>query len=531
MVSKLPITYTKVVEDLKSKIQQARMKAVLTANVQVLSIYSQIGAAIAEQENEQGWGAKVVEQLAKDLKNAFPDFKGLSPRNLRYMRDFVAAWPELSILQQPAATDNEPLILQHPVAKLPWGHCCVLLDKIKDGNERKFYAQKTVENGWSRNILINQIEAGLFQRQGQLQHNFHSTLPATQSDLAKELFKDPYKFDFFQLSEEAHERDLENALIDHITKFLLEMGKGFSYVGRQVHLEKGGQDYYIDLLLYHLKLHAYVVLELKVGDFKPEYAGKMNFYLSAIDDDYKTPDDKPTIGLILCKSKNKVTVEYALRNVNKPMGVAEYQLTQAIPKELKGDLPSIEALEQEMEKDIEVPQKPIAQKINRLKEVINQMRGDGIKKERDNESIIYLFNEFLPLLMEKIEILLTDIIPEFRKKQIARSINDRYESTTSVDLEATLIKESVHRIGLNIRLEGFIKGGTKAFNIYKDLRFELQQYYYQITLSLGSEKKLAEKLYHQQWTEEETEQLAETIAEIIIDDVNENIERIKSVTT
>jgi predicted nuclease of restriction endonuclease-like (RecB) superfamily len=255
------------------------------------------------------------------------------------------------------------LILQQPVAKLPWGHCCVLLDKLDSADERRFYAEKAVENGWSRNTLTIHIQSRFYSRHGRLQNNFNNILPAEQSDLLRELFKDPYKFDFLNLSQEVHERDIEKAMTDHILKFLLEMGRHFAFVGRQVHLKVGESDFYVDVLLYHTRIHAYIALELKYGEFKPDYVGKMGLYLSAIDSDYKTETDAPSIGIILCTSKDKVVVEYALRNSNKPVGVSEYTITKNIPKELKSELPYIERLKEELVRDIELSKKAMDEKL------------------------------------------------------------------------------------------------------------------------------------------------------------------------
>jgi len=232
---------------------------------------------------------------------------------------------------------------------LPWAHQVILLDKVKDKPEREFYIQKALENGWSRDVLSLQIKSNLYQRQGGSLTNFEQKLPTPQSDLARQLLKDPYIFDFLTLTEDYQEKDLESALTQHITKFLLELGAGFAFVGRQYHLEVGGQDFYLDLLFYHLKLRCYVVIELKKGKFLPEYAGKLNFYLSVVDDVLRTEQDQPSIGLLICQDKNKVVAEYALKNINKPIGVSEYQLTEAIPENLKGSLPSIEDLERELE--------------------------------------------------------------------------------------------------------------------------------------------------------------------------------------
>ena len=368
MNTTLPGFYFKVLEDLKLRISRAQVKAVLAANAHLLAIYHDIGSAIAAQEAERGWGAKIVEQLSKDLKAAFPGMKGLSPRNLRYMRNFALAWPELRLLQSPDYLNlTAEAILQQPIAKLPWGHCCQLLDQLDSPEERLFYAEKAVENGWSRQVLAHQIESDLHRRQGKLQNNFKDILPGTQSELIQELFKDPYKFEFLRLGDEAQEKDIEIALTDHILKFLLEMGKHFAFVGRQVHLQVGQQDFYIDVLLYHTRIHAYVVLEIKLGEFKPEYAGKMGFYLSAIDESYRSEVDAPSIGIILCKSKDEVVVEYALRNINRPLGVSEYRLTKDIPNALQRDLPAIELLKEELVKDISMPRKATDEKLAQLR--------------------------------------------------------------------------------------------------------------------------------------------------------------------
>lgn len=280
----------------------------------------------------------MVERLAQDLRSAFPDMKGFSPRNLKYMRAFAEAWPDPAIVQQAAA-------------QLPWFHLCTLLDKLRTPAEREWYLAKAVEHGWSRNVLVIQIETRLRERSGQAVTNFSERLPAPMSDLARESLKDPYRLDFLGLGEEAQERALEEAIVQHITRFLLELGAGFALVGRQVHIEVGGEDFFIDLLFYHLTLRCYVVVELKAGAFKPAHAGQLSFYLSAVDGQMKTEQDGPTIGMLLCKSKNKVVVEYALRDYSKPMGVAEYQLVESLPADLRASLPSIEDIEQALAGD------------------------------------------------------------------------------------------------------------------------------------------------------------------------------------
>ena len=341
--------YAAAITQIKAEIETSRLNAAISVNKHLLLLYWRIGNIILQRQNEEGWGTKVIERLSIDLRREFPDMKGTSARNLKYMRVFAEAYPEF--VQQAAAQIQDNSIVQVPLAQLTWYHHITLIDKLKNIEERSFYIKKAAENGWSRNVLVHQIESQLYHRQGKAVSNFNETLPAPHSDLAKEILKDPYKFDFLNLSEEYFEKDLEDALVSHITKFLLELGAGFSYVGRQYNLEIGGEDFYIDLLFYHLKLRSYIVIELKTGKFIPEYASKLNFYLSAVDDLLKHKTDSPTLGILICKERNKIIAEYALRDINKPIGVAAYELTQAIPEGFKGSLPTIEELENELEKD------------------------------------------------------------------------------------------------------------------------------------------------------------------------------------
>jgi len=328
--------YDDFLRDLKERIRSAQVRAVLAVNRELVLLYWQIGRDILTRQQQQGWGAKVIERLSTDLRSSFPEMKGFSRTNLLYMRAFAEAYPDEQIVQQLAG-------------QIPWFHNCTLLDKVKNPTERVWYIQQTIEYGWSRNVLVHQIESGLYRRQGKATTNFDRTLPKPQSELAQQLLKDPYNFDFLSLGKDALERDLEQALIDHIRDFLLELGVGFAFVGSQYHLEVGGQDFYIDLLFYHLRLRCYVVVDLKMSDFQPEFSGKMNFYLSATDDLLRHPDDQPSIGIILCKSKNQVIAEYALRDLSKPIGVSAYQLQSALPEQLKSSLPTIEELEDVLE--------------------------------------------------------------------------------------------------------------------------------------------------------------------------------------
>jgi predicted nuclease of restriction endonuclease-like (RecB) superfamily len=330
--------YAELFDQLKARIESARLRASFAVNRELVLLYWSIGRDILDRQARLGWGAKVVDQLAADLRRAFPEMRGFSPRNLKYMRAFAEAWPDEQIVQQ-------------AVAQIPWGHNVRLLDRVADPAEREWYVRQIVEYGWSRNVLVHQIESKLYERQGRALTNFDRSLPAPQSELAQQVLKDPYVFDFFPLGPEARERDLERGLLDHIRHFLLELGVGFAFVGSQYRLEVGGQDYYLDLLFYHLKLRAFIVVDLKIGEFEPEHAGKMGFYLQAVDDLLRHHTDQPSVGLILCKTKNEVIVEYSLKSVDKPVGVSSYRLAESLPEPLKGSLPTIEQLEAELAGD------------------------------------------------------------------------------------------------------------------------------------------------------------------------------------
>lgn len=333
----VPAGYAEWLAELKLRVRGARQRAATAVNRELVNLYWQIGRDILTQQATQGWGAKVIERLAHDLRTAFPEMKGFSRANLMYMRAFADAWPDGEIVQQ-------------AVGHLPWGHNLVLLSKLKTTELRLAYAHRAIEQGWSRNALNVHIETRLLEREGKAVTNFSARLPAARSDLALQALKDPYVFDFLGIGQEAGEREIEAALVEHISRFLLELGAGFAYVGRQVPIEVGGDDFFIDLLFYHLKLHCYVVIELKAGAFKPEHAGQLGFYLTAVDAQLKSDQDASTIGLLLCKTKNSVVAEYALRDSNRPMGVAEYQLVESLPKELRTNLPTIEQIEQELER-------------------------------------------------------------------------------------------------------------------------------------------------------------------------------------
>ncbi len=329
----LPEDYPAFIVSIKNRIRSARINAAVSVNRDLILLYWQIGNDILIRQEREGWGAKVVDRLSSDLMHEFPDMKGFSVRNLKYMRKFAETWRDSGFVQQVAA-------------QIPWFHHCIIIDKVSGLPDREWYIRETIRNGWSRNILAHQIECGLVQRAGGAVTNFPATLPAPESDLAQETLKDPYIFDFLSPGTEVSERELHQSLLEKLRDFLVELGIGFAFIGSQYHLEIGDQDYYLDLLFYHTRLHCYIIIELKVGTFVPEFAGKLNFYLSAADDLLRDPAmDKPSIGILLCREKNRVIAEYALRDMAKPMAVSTYHLGTTLPPNFQDQLPDTEKLE------------------------------------------------------------------------------------------------------------------------------------------------------------------------------------------
>lgn len=337
-LSEMSDAYLKFIEEVKSEIQKKRISVVLNANSSMICLYWDIGRGILKKQEEEGWGAKIIDRIAKDLKDAFPEMSGFSPRNIKYMRKFAESWPDFEIVQR-------------VVAQIPWRTNISLMDKLKDEESRIWYAYKVIENGWSKTILDLQIESRLMERTGRSVNNFPAALPPADSDMVNQVFKDPYLFDFLGTDMPRREIEIERQLTEHIQSFLLELGQGFAFVGRQVHLEVGGDDFYLDLLFYHLKLRCFVVVELKACDFEPGFISQLNMYQKVVNDILRHPDDKPTIGLLLVKGKNETVVEYSLAGYQNPIGVAEWknQMAKALPEELRSSLPSIEDIEKELE--------------------------------------------------------------------------------------------------------------------------------------------------------------------------------------
>lgn len=328
----VPAGYSELLESLKERIRTSQVRAALAVSREMVLLYWSIGKDILARQEREGWGTRVIERLGRDLQVEFPGVQGFSARSLNYMKAFAEAWPEETRVQQVAAL-------------LPWGHHMVLLDRLKDSTLREWYLRAAVEYGWSRNVMVLQIKTELHKREGKALTNFRQTLPAADSDLAEQVLKDPYNFDFLTVTERAHEREIERGLLDHLRDLLLELGRGFSFMGSQVPLEVDGRTFYLDLLFYHVRLHRYFVFELKVGEFEPEYAGKLNFYLAAVNRTMRTTVEGPTIGVLLCESRSGPIVEFALENSNQPIGVATYTVTRELPASVRDELPSVEALQ------------------------------------------------------------------------------------------------------------------------------------------------------------------------------------------
>jgi predicted nuclease of restriction endonuclease-like (RecB) superfamily len=353
-------TFSSLLKEIKARIQQAQIKATFSVNAELIRLYWDIGQMLDRRQREEGWGTYVIPRLAQELRNELPEEKGFSERNIKRMLAFYRAYPDPTVIVPQAVAQlhtlgevatnllSADLFGNSLLWLIPWGHHALLMDKVNNVAERQWYMEQTISNGWSRNVLSQMIESALYSRAGKAVTNFDRSLPTPQSDLARQALKDPYIFDFLTLEEPFHERELEAGLIRHLEKFLIELGQGFAFVGRQYRIEVADKDFHVDLLFYHLKLRAYVVIELKTGDFQPEYAGKLNFYCNVVNDRLRGPGDEPTIGLILCQGKDRVLAEYALSGIDKPIGVSTYALTRALPPNLQSVLPTVEQIEAEL---------------------------------------------------------------------------------------------------------------------------------------------------------------------------------------
>lgn len=528
--------YQQILKGLKDKIRQARLQASLAVNAQLLAVYWEVGKVIMQQEKEEGWGAKTIERLSADLRAEFTDMKGFSVRNLRYMREFAKAYPGFSILQPSVAKlprmkkgKSETGFLQPLVAKIPWTHHTIILDRTNSEAERLFYLQKTVENGWSKSILSLQIENKLFTRQGKVIANFENTLPAVDSDLAQETFKNPYVFDFLTLNEEAKEREVERALMQHLKKFMLELGKGFAYVGNQYNLVVEDDDYFLDLLFYNIHLKCYVVFELKIGDFKPDFAGKLNFYTNTVNEEIKGADDKPTIGILLCKAPNKTVVKYSLQGIKTPIGVSEYQFASSLPKQLKGGMPTIEELEKEIEGEYTELLKPVDKKIGHLKELIKGLKQTPVKEKRSPANCERILSKVVFVLRNsmKKQLISKDIAEKFEGLELMVWTENQGHKTDKAIKDYLKKHKEVGEFRIELRLRGFKPAGTKAFDIWKDISIVTTTYNYTIGLERHQQNVLLEKLYHELPDKKEFENITDKWLEAIVDNITQQIDIIK----
>jgi len=531
-----PNNYLHIITELKNKIKQAKINAALSVNRELLAVYWEIGNTILQQQKAEGWGAKIIDRLSLDLKNEFPEMKGLSVRNIKYMRAFAEAYPNFPIVQPALAqihnSQNQlDTIVQVSLAQLTWYHHITLLDKVKEPELRLFYLIKAVENGWTRDMMVNQFEGGLHNRQGSLTTNFKTTLPEYQSELTQQLFKDPYNFDFLSLGTEAKERDLENALMNHIQKLLPELGQGFAFMGKQYHLEAGEQDYFLDLLFYHTKLRRHIVIDLKIGDFKPEYAGKMNFYLSLTDDKLKGEYDEAAIGLILCKTKNKIVAEYALRDTSKPIGIAEYKINQLLPEDIKSELPSIEEIEQKLDEEIVQNQSPVDARLKTIKEKLRNIKSEEIQTPVTYDLLQNLFQEGLkPLYQQIIEKMMTEFQEAFLTQEVSWTLNNKIEY--GIDAVEAFFKDEKNyvpqRIDFSYKLEGFRKSGTHSYNENFSILLLMDKYYYSFRINNYNGSDVVKKLYHQPFTQVDINLILDALVMLVLDRIEWMIEQINN---
>jgi len=519
--------YFYIVNDLKDKIRNARINASRVVNTHLLKLYWEIGHTILTEERSAGWGAKVVDKLAKDLRLEFSDMQGLSARNLRYMKNFASTYPDFQMLQGKSAknqtTENEDSkILQDDLAKLSWYHHITLMEKVKDKPIREFYIRKTIENGWTRDSLVHQIESGLHKRQGALTHNFAKTIPPDESELTQQLFKDPYKFEFLGLGEEAKEKDLEQALINQIEKVLMELGEGFALYGRQHKLNAGDKEYFVDLVFYHTKLRRYVIIELKIGEFLPEYVGKMNLYLGLADDSLKGKYDEPTIGLILCKTKDKIVAEYALRDTSKPIGIAEYKISEMLPENIQGELPSIAEIEQKLDEGFEQSQKHVDVRLKTIKDRLRNIKSDELRFAANYPAMQTLFDKGLkPLYQQIIQKLFAELHEQFLTQSLSWTC-DRKIVHGIEDVEAFWMQEEnlrgLTKLDFDYTLHGLRKGGANHYNVSSNLRLIIDEYWYGFALDRGNQPFL-KKLYHQPMIQQDIQMIEDLLLDNLLDKI------------
>lgn len=533
--------------EIKERIRSSQQKAALAVNRELLDLYWFIGEALATKQTE--WGDKFVENLARDLKVEFPDMKGFSKRNLETIRRWYSFYfsnmefaqqavaqlqidPKFSNAQQLVAQSSE--ISQQAVDQnlktllfsIPWGQHTVILTKVKSPEEAFFYLVKTVQNNWSRSNLQQHISTDLYNRQGKALTNFDLTLPNPQADLAQEIIKNPYNFDFLTLQEDARELEVERALIQHLKKFTLELGKGFAYVGNQYNLNVDGDDFFLDLLFFNTTLNRYVIFELKVGDFKPEFAGKLNMYVNTVNDQVKLPHHADTIGILLCKTPNKTVVEYSIKGIQTPLGVSEYTFQTALPEELIVGLPTVEQLEEEIAAEMEVLKDPLDEKREKILNLIKSSGKEEITIVKGYEVIEKVVKDTQFKLAERINSILQE--KGIKEWFIDTSFNLYIDNHGFQDQERILnhlrSNQNAYKLNIDLYLEGFKKAGLNAFGSRLKLEIELSQYKYSISIE-HERQLLGEFLYSHQLTKQEIEQISSQFISSLLDQIHQDAER------
>jgi predicted nuclease of restriction endonuclease-like (RecB) superfamily len=533
--------------EIKNRIRSSQQKAALAVNRELLDLYWFIGEALVAKQTE--WGDKFIDNLARDLKVEFPDMKGFSKRNLETIRRWYSFYsinlefaqqavaqlqidPNFSNAQQIVAqseqTGQQPVdqnvkALLHSV---PWGQHTVIITKVKSPEEAFFYLVKTVQNNWSRSNLTQHISTDLYNRQGKALTNFALTLPEPQADLAQEIIKNPYNFDFLMLQEDARELEVERALIQHLKKFTLELGKGFAYVGNQYNLKVDGDDFFLDLLFFNTTLNRYVIFELKVGDFKPEFAGKLNMYANTVNDKVKMPYHKDTIGILLCKTPNKTVVEYSIKGIQTPLGVSEYSFQTALPEELVVGLPTVEQLEEEIAAEMKILKDPLDEKRAKILELINLKAKEEVKIQRSQKVIAeFVKNVFHPLRNQIIQLLehnnVKDWFLEFKEEYMLD--NQIYEYKTNLDVFSQH-DQNIHQIGYEIYLNGFKHAGTNTFGSRERIKFNFHQYVFSVTIQ-HEQKPFKEFLYSTKITDDEINEISIAFVSDLMDQIHSDAER------
>ncbi|MCR6637531.1 MAG: PDDEXK nuclease domain-containing protein [Sporocytophaga sp.] len=530
--------------ELKTRIKRAQISASLKVNQELIQLYWYLGENIVAKQEKSTWGDKFIEKLAIDLKMEYPKMKGFSKRNLQVIRQWYLFYNQYIVIAQQLVAQlqlsSEVQNVQQAVAQtdissllkflslIPWGHHQVILNKCSSPEEAFFYLVKTNQNNWSRSILEEQVKSNLFQRQGKALNNFTITLPKPQADLAKETLKNPYQFDFLTLGEEIRERELENALIQHLKKFMLELGRGFAYVGNQFNLNVSGDDYFLDLLFYNTHLHCYVVFELKMGEFKPEYAGKLNFYINTIDSQIKGKEDKPTIGVLLCKTPNDTVVQFSLQGIKTPIGVAEYELIQQLPEEIKTEMPSIEELEEELDKEVEKMQRPLDKKLEHVYKLINKINQPEIQQVQNKDNTKRVFTETILPLRSNLLHELKPLIEQFSNIETRVWVQGKgFQNDQEVFNEVDKY-ETPNDFRISIKLDGLKKAGTQSFYISTDLIIKMERYKYICYVKDVEEELMWQKLYHELPTREELNHTIEQFGINLAEQMIIQLERISN---